>query len=276
MKAWRSCTLAILSNFSCVEPAYQRCLQSGHCRLAEEIDSGIDAGPDIVTGLIGHWKLDETTPGKVVDSSGLGNHGQVEGVARFVPGKLGNAIDLEGKGGVLIKSNSQLSNLQLMSFAVWLNVREIPPVVDGGLPQPRIFDKMSMQLAVCGYSSCNQTLSYGNDSKEGFRQWTPGNGILPSPDAGALAENWRHFTVVHDRRRAENAPQFFLNGAPTRVEISDFVDGGTLRPDLNDPLTLGYRAANAARFFNGQLDDVRLYNRLLSAREVEALFRLAP
>ena len=275
MKAWLFCTLAILSSLGCVEPAYQRCVQSGHCRASVEMDSGIDAGPDITTGLIGHWKLDGTNASEVEDFSGFGHHGQVEGVTRWVPGKIGKAMDVDGRGGVVIKSTSQISDLQLMTFATWLNVRDFPNAGDAGSPQPRIMDKNAIALAVCVHPSCNRTLAYGNQTTNKYGQWKPPNDILPMPDAGALSEHWRHFVVVHDRRRIENDPQFFLDGALTTTEKLELFDGGTFVSDQGEPLALGYRVNSPARSLNGQLDDVRLYNRLLSPSEVEALFRLA-
>lgn len=279
MKAGWVRVLAILSSAACVEPAYQRCVENGHCRTAQQMDSGIDAGldagPDLVSGLVGHWKLDETNPVMVVaDSSGFGHHGRVEGVVRYVPGKIGNAMDVDGRGGVVIKSTSQITDLQLMSFAVWLNVRNFPQFVEAGMAQPRIIDKIGFALAVCVDPRCSQTLAYANDTTKGNHQWRAENFILPLPDAGTPSEHWQHFAVVHDRRRVENEPQFFLNGVPIRGEQLDFVDGGTFISDVGHPITLGYRL-NTARWLNGQLDDVRLYNRLLIASEVEALFRLA-
>ena len=47
---------------------------------------------------------------------------------------------------------------------------------------------------------------------------------------------------------------------------------GTVTPN-NVPVALGENALSRGRFFNGWMDDVRLYNRGLSAEEVQSLYR---
>jgi hypothetical protein len=277
MKAWLLLELTVLSSFSCIEPAYQRCIQSGHCLEAEidsGVDAGIDAGIDIVTGLIGHWKFDETLPGTVVDSSGQGHQGTVVGDARIVLGKLGFARDFDGGAGVKIDSTAQITNMQLISIAVWLRVRTFPVFAISGSAQPRIIDKKSFELVVCSDETCVRSFKYGNALTNGFLYWRPASELFEAPTSSLPNGRWRHIAVVHDRRRVENEPALYVDGAPVKIEKVDRFGDGTFISDQDWPLSFAYRASGS-RFLDGQLDDVRLYNRLLNASEVEAIFRLA-
>ena len=79
---------------------------------------------------------------------------------------------------------------------------------------------------------------------------------------------WLHVTYVHDPAGAT----LFLNGE--RV-----VNNNVGRNKLNvadEPLIIGATRGGEAlsQFSNGLIDDVRIYNRALSAKEVKALYNL--
>ena len=82
---------------------------------------------------------------------------------------------------------------------------------------------------------------------------------------------WHHFVVVSDR------------GLDGLNQITLYVDGNqntihhsTNRVDLNGnygnyPLYFGSRGGSSY-FFNGSIDDIRIYNRALSAAEIQAIY----
>jgi hypothetical protein len=63
---------------------------------------------------------------------------------------------------------------------------------------------------------------------------------------------------------------FYINGNPSQT-INDFV------ANTSGPLRIGAGATETSPpqfFFNGLIDDVRIYDRALSAEEVQALYNL--
>ena len=63
------------------------------------------------------------------------------------------------------------------------------------------------------------------------------------------------------------APQvFYVNGA---LEGSNYVDTKTIKYDTA-PLTIG--AADGYAFFKGSIDDLRFYNRVLTASEIKTMY----
>ena len=70
-------------------------------------------------GLVGHWKLDETSGTTAADSSGLGRNGTVVGTATWTTGKIDNAIQLNGTNRVEV--NSLMGSPKNVTLAGWAN-----------------------------------------------------------------------------------------------------------------------------------------------------------
>ncbi|MBU2509682.1 LamG domain-containing protein [bacterium] len=87
----------------------------------------------------------------------------------------------------------------------------------------------------------------------GDRVWRP---------IGLTLGIWQHLAVVYD---SDNV-YFYKNGVLYSLE-----DTEVIRTNLN-PLHIGMDPYNDSSFFNGDIDDVKVYNRALSAAEVQNLF----
>jgi hypothetical protein len=88
---------------------------------------------------------------------------------------------------------------------------------------------------------------------------------LTGPSTYLTAGQWSHWVVVFTDT---THIAFYLNGvAQTLSNISQYysVDGSRV--------TIGYRGgASPDKWINGSIDEVRIYNRALSATEVKALY----
>ncbi len=74
---------------------------------------------------------------------------------------------------------------------------------------------------------------------------------------------WYHITVVFDGA----FHKLYING-----ELHD-TQAGTLRPHPEEPIFIGKKNTNEKRFlFHGDIDDIRLYNKVLSEQEILALY----
>lgn len=78
-----------------------------------------------------------------------------------------------------------------------------------------------------------------------------------SPSVG----QWSHLAVA----RNGSTYRFYINGAAVSTNVS-----AAVVPDANALLTIGKAENNF--FFNGRLDDVRIYNRALAASEIQAIY----
>jgi hypothetical protein len=84
-------------------------------------------------GLVGWWKLDETSGTIAADSSGFGNHGALQGDVRWMPGMIGGAWQGDGNGDYIRVPHSESLDLsERVTVALW---------VYGGLPPDQILCK---------------------------------------------------------------------------------------------------------------------------------------
>ena len=58
--------------------------------------------------------------GNAKDLSDNGTDGEIEGGAKFVDGKIGKAVELDGKDDV-VKINKKIGTLEEVSFVHWVN-----------------------------------------------------------------------------------------------------------------------------------------------------------
>ena len=196
--------------------------------------------------LIHHWRLDENTAAGVtvtVDSVG-GLNGDIQG-ATSVPGKSGNAFSFNGADDVVTIDNF------------------VPP------QQGTIVFWINPALA----KSKERILGAGGD----YEVWLRGNGELKNElfdngsstigtGPGALnANEWNHVATTYDS--TTTTVEIYLDG-----ELSVAGTAEVPSTPIQTTLLLGHRAGAAAgEHYEGLLDDLRIYDRVLSEAEVNAL-----
>jgi hypothetical protein len=86
---------------------------------------------------------------------------------------------------------------------------------------------------------------------------------------GITLNTWQHVAVTWDGAANASNIHIYINGV---LSDSTPTNGaGTLPDDSTAALAIGNRASDVARAFAGSIDDLRVYNRMLSAAEIQAL-----
>lgn len=203
-------------------------------------------------GLITHWELD----GDASDASGNGFAGTLVNSPSFGTGQVGQAIDLNGSNQYVEVADGA-GSLQpgsppsAMSISAWFRTDTIAPSIQ------IIADKGHNTINGAGWAlSINSgipTFTYG-----GFQ-----NATSPLVTAG----NWYHLVGVFDGTDMS----IYLNGV--QGTTTTLTTGGTVKSTT--PLRIGAWAnppsLSPLNFFNGSIDEVRLYDHALSASEITAL-----
>ncbi|MBN1510110.1 MAG: hypothetical protein JW955_24905, partial [Sedimentisphaerales bacterium] len=213
--------------------------------------------PNTDPSLVGWWKLDEKSGSTAADSSTNRNNGAVSGDAVWAAGRIDGCLQLDGSNDyVSLPIGSVMQTLNSATFAGWAKWSQ-----QGGSWQ-RIFD-MGTGTTV------NMFLTPSNGSTTGMRFaiTTSGNGAESQLTAtNRLATGWHHVAVVinGDTR----AMQLYLDAAVVASGTTN-----TLPKDLGNTTQnwLGRSQYSADAYYNGSLDDFRIYSRALSAEEVRAL-----
>ncbi len=214
-------------------------------------------------GLLGWWKLDEGKGQKAADASGNGHDGTLKKGASWEKGRIGGALKFDGKDDHLEIPHAPGLNVGAKSFSVCLWVRSKNKNARRVFSK-RLHDKgwhMEINSDGKGKSAPGKLRVCLNGEK--MHQW-----IL---DAGIGQNKWHHVAVTVDRER--NELKAYVDGAQVdKTQGLSSVNGSL---DSDAPLTSAVKPIRGKpyMYFQGSLDDLRLYGRVLSPSEVEELAR---
>ena len=219
--------------------------------------------PAIRAELVGHWKFD----GDLQDSSDKENHGSLQGNAALgndISATLGSgqSLQLDGSGYVLVEHSESLNLEETLTLAAW-----IKPV--GNLGWDGILAKNpSLDSNPNHAGNFELRIHAGNRTLEFLTQQGGVNDtlLLPSTDDAFIIEEgqWTHVAVSVDAAKTGDV-KFYVNGELTADEL--YIENDFL-PANENPLYIGNRADLTTTPFNGFLDDVRIYNTVLSDEEI--------
>lgn len=233
---------------------------------ARPIDGPVDS-PSLDQSLVGWWMLDEGTG--LVANPVRGEAGALGVGTGWGVGHAGTAVTFDGAlASVAIPSYPAITNLQALTIALWVNVGVGTTPVN----QRRIVAKERGHSTEDGRwvfflnDSCNaldpSTVCLGFDKS--FK-----NTDLSIETATSVVPRgaWHHVAVTWDGSpKAENV-RFYVDGASVAADPNPGNGNGVSGPDASYPLTLG-NSGDLMRDFAGALDDVRIYNRVLSDTDV--------
>ncbi len=218
---------------------------------------GLALAPSVQAGLVGWWRMDETAGIIAMDASGNGYDATVSGTATWAAGHLGGALRLAGSPNyVQLPIATPLSTMGAMTFSAW---------VDWTNPGTwaRVFDfgtgtNVNMFLTRNSGTQVRFAITRGGSGAE---NQTTGN------QAVIAGWGWHHWAVVLDP--VARTHTLYLDGAQLAQNSA-----ATLFPRDLGTLTniwLGRSEYGADPYFNGYLDDVRLYDEVLSVAQVHRI-----
>jgi beta-lactam-binding protein with PASTA domain len=212
---------------------------------------------NVDTSLVGWWKLDGTSGDIAYDSAGQ-NDGVAYGGPVWQPtgGKLGGALKFDGVNDyVQLPIGSMINSLTDTTFATWVNWS-----ATGGDWQ-RIFDfgssdKVYMYLSPRGTNVMRFAISL------------LGNAYLAEDQtaaSAALATGWHHVAVTLDA--VNKMYSLYLDGQVVGTKTAARYTPSSLGNTTQN--WLGRSQYPADPYFNGSLDDFRIYDRVLNAQELQ-------
>jgi hypothetical protein len=199
--------------------------------------------------LVGWWKLDETSGTTAADSSGKGNNGTLQGAGAWVAGHLGGAWQGTGSDAYIqIPHSDSLNIANAVTVAVWLNL--------AGSTNYQIVEKG-------GTDGNAWKFSYGfrtETSRQLRAQWD--NVGFYTGTAGVVPlSTWTNVAITFDPAGGPNNWKWYVNGVVTNQTTW----AGPLRTNTN-AMVLGRDNYGSGRwYFNGMMDDLRIYNEALTA-----------
>jgi len=83
---------------------------------------------------------------------------------------------------------------------------------------------------------------------------------------------WRHVAITHDANQPSALPCFYIDGEPSGAYVNQGPRGALL-DDSGARLTIGRMTASNYWAFEGYIDEIAVYNRILSHEEIRELWR---
>ena len=210
------------------------------------------------TSLVGFWKFEEAD-GTLFDQSDNHNDGTpFNGVLYQQAGQVDYALGFDGVDDYIVVGTTGRPT-DTFSFGGWFKTsatHEIDPqntTSTGGVNNQRYaFDPQHG-----GDANAGAGLSIGTN---GVSVYEHGSNYMPATAVYAteLGDDWNHIMIVYNNKR----PTIYLNGRAVLTGLS------SPRAIVNSPIQFGGMAYG---YFEGLMDEVCIYNRVLSPAEIRKL-----
>ncbi len=200
--------------------------------------------------LIGWWKLDEGSGTTAYDSSGNGFDGTLTGDTKWIDGKYGPGVEVDGDGDY-VEIPPIGFNSDTVTMSAWIKRNGTQSDYTG------VFFTRNMPTndLACGmmFSPGGTNIGYTwNDNSSSTWSWTSG---LVVPD-----NEWCFVALIVEPTQAT----IYVNEDYAINSIDHIAQ------EFTEPLWLGQCTYSATRFFNGQIDDARVYDHAMTHGEILA------
>ena len=244
------------------ELSAEQLARSVNSRTAEgEVVFGAGDQKALSDGLVGYWKMDEAS-GNATDSSGVGTTLTNNESVGFVGGKYGNSADLIASSSQFFSAadNPALSVTGDLTISAWINPDSVTAATQFVIAGKWEGELESYLLAQYG----DEIRLYLND---------PAN-YVTTDSANLTTGNWYQITAVYES--AKSSAEIYINGARQSVTVSGTLPSSI--PDTASQFAIGAENTSdvAENFYDGQIDEVRVYNRALAEEHVSRLYQWAP
>ena len=214
----------------------------------------------ILNGLVGWWKFDETNGTVAYDSSGNGNDGYLTNGPTWTEGKIGGSLSFDGVDDRVALPNSALNGLTNLTLNLWTKLNS------GSQDHFFISGASSSQHNhfLFGLTNTNEIHIWDGNSKKNGHSYPPSN----------WDGKWINITLI--RKIDGSGSQIFIdsvnvNSKAYNASALSIANKGLWVGADQDRVNGGWEST---QFLDGLIDEVRIYDRALSADEVQALYNM--
>jgi alpha-tubulin suppressor-like RCC1 family protein len=221
---------------------------------------------------VGWWKFDEGSGAAAADSSGLNNNAALVGNPGWGAGVYGDALQLSGSGqyGQVNDSPSLDLGPNSLTLSGWFKAGATSAIMP-------LFSKESVSS---GYHGFHLGLNAAGDIEAKLGDAT-GSSPLAFSTQNSFTDNQWHQVILLVDQSGQRA-QIYVDGVAQSLQLKtgsvgtvtgaqvSFTGITNLNATVSQPLSLGGNPT-ASEYFNGMLDDLRIYNYVLSTSQFTAL-----
>jgi len=235
--------------------------------IGSAVNLEVSSGPAGVPGLVMALAFDETTGTTAIDSSPNPRNGVITQAVRVAAGKFGGALRFDGVNDwvtITDVTNSKLDLSTGMTLEAWVNPSSLSGWECVLMKERGVAGEGLLSYAL--YAHDGAPLALGNAVPAGYLRL---NNTAATTDQAARGttrlslNTWTHLATTYDG----TTQRFYVNGVLVGSNTPN--QGSTnVITQSNGSLRIGGDASSTGEFFNGMIDEVRIYNRALSAAEI--------
>jgi len=201
-------------------------------------------------GLVGWWRAE----GNAQDSTGR-HDGTLPFGMSYAGGKIGQAFDFDGRQRVSIPDSPDFKLTRGLTIEGWIYPRQYGGIIFfRGDDRPGL-DPWQIDLKTTGFV--------------GFQIMDPQNQIVRL-EAPIQLNQWQHVAATFG---AQGNLKLFVNGEQLAATNTTVNPLGDLDPTQNPGIGIGNYQAGGNGPFHGMIDEMALYSRALSPRQIRAIYR---
>jgi glucose/arabinose dehydrogenase/PKD repeat protein len=211
--------------------------------------------PPFPPGLVAGYRLNEGTGTTTADISGNNTTGTLVNVPTWTTGRYGNALAFGGSSYVNLGNPTSLKLTGSMTLSAWINISANP------------FDDAAI-VAKLGTAGWQLKTSPDTGKRTAAIQISSnGSNSIQRYSATPLATNvWHHIAGVYDA--VARTLNIYVNGVLDNGLLSGTVPAAQV--DANFNANIGQRTGMPGTYnFQGRIDEVHVFNRALSASEIQ-------
>jgi len=206
--------------------------------------------------LVALWKFDDRSGNIAADSSGNAHNGTLLGDTSWVDGIAGAALAFDGDGDYVdIGKDQSFDITNQITISAWIKVGA--------------FDREWQTIVAKGDRAWRLQRNWGESTLE----FACSGLVVPGTDWGQIFGSvnvndghWHHVAGVYDQEKL----YLYIDGnldasaeAPGTIRVND------------EPVYIGENSQMPNRFWNGLIDDVRIYSYALSTEEISEIAQKA-
>lgn len=218
-----------------------------------------------ITGLVGYWNFDDISGTLAKDfSTNQKNGALTTGVncSTSIEAKFGNACKFDGIESA-VNVSSFYTQIPIATWMLWVKFDSVPSswvsLLDAGEIGSFGVGRDYIAIKKSGVSE-EGLVAHINTVGMGNRSAFVTTGIIP------ITNSWHHIAATYDGATL----RIYVNGT---LRNSTITSGSIPLPSL---VAIGNRVEATDETLNGTIDDVRIYNRVLTADEISALASTIP
>ena len=220
---------------------------------------------DLTNGLVGLWSFNgaDVSGTTAYDRSGQGNNGTLTNGPTVTTGKIGQALRFDGSNDYVSLGSYRAGvtkNASTVSYVAWVRPTAFEDYANFYREST---NSNTFWRFTCGFRSTGKPVCGGRaPDSQSLAEWRGNTAV-------SLNE-WHHFAATVDV--PTDTVQIYIDGVLQTNEANGTFTNAVFDNTDSHSISIGSTSAATERF-NGDIDEVRVYNRALSATEIWNLYQ---